>query len=60
MTNEQIILLTNEVMRLQDKYDATGNGLIRDKLAKKRAILRDVLKRALAPRDPQQVLFEAK
>lgn len=59
MTYPEFVLLTNEVIELQDKYDKTQNGLIRDKLRQKKAILKNVINQEMKPRNPKQELFEA-
>lgn len=60
MTDEQIFLLTKEVLDLQEKYDKTQNGLVRDQLRKKQAILKHVIAQRIKPKDKQQSLFEAR
>jgi len=59
MTNDEIFLLTKEVLDLQEKYDKTHNGLIRDKLRKKQQILKHVIAQKVKPKDEKQSLFEA-
>lgn len=57
---KQIFALMRDVLELHDKFEKTRNGSVRDSLRKKRAILDNMLKQELDPRDQQQVLFEAK
>lgn len=57
---DKALLLALEVDELQEKFDKTHNGQIRDRLVKKRYILRHMLNQILKPDDKQQTLFEAK
>jgi len=60
MTHSEVFLLAKEVNDLQLVVDKTGNGLVREKLKKKRAVLNKELDMILQPRNPQQCLYEAK
>ena len=59
MTHDQFILLVYEVRPLQQKYEDSQNGLVRKEMKKMEAILDNVVKQEIAPKNPQQLLFEA-
>jgi hypothetical protein len=59
MTYENFVLLTQEVRRLQKKYDSSQNGNVLKEKRAKESILDNVIAQHMKPRDPQQILFES-
>ena len=59
MLDKDILILTKEVLDLEDKFEKNRHGPIRDDILKKKAILKKELNQRFKTRSASSELFES-